>query len=106
MMGDDRLAQRRAAMIAAGYWRDKTILDHLDRAIECTPDKTAIVAIRSRGRTGEASDLQRDRSSLRYPSTAARRARRWPRRRRLVSVAELVGIFRAASRLPEAWCRQ
>lgn len=49
MMGDDRLAQRRAAMIAAGYWRDKTILDHLDRAIECTPDKTAIVAIRSEG---------------------------------------------------------
>ena len=49
MMGDDRLAQRRAAMIATGYWRDKTILDHLDRAIECTPDKTAIVAIRSEG---------------------------------------------------------
>jgi cyclohexanecarboxylate-CoA ligase len=49
MMGDDRLAQRRAAMIAAGYWRDKTILDHLDRAIECTPDKTAIMAIRSEG---------------------------------------------------------
>ena len=49
MTGDDRLAQRRAAMIAAGYWRDKTILDHLDRAIERTPDKTAIVAIRSEG---------------------------------------------------------
>lgn len=38
MTGDDRLAQRRATMIAAGYWRDKTILDHLDRAIERTPE--------------------------------------------------------------------
>ena len=36
MTGDDRLAHRRAEMIAAGYWRDKTILDHLDRAIERT----------------------------------------------------------------------
>ena len=34
-------------MIAAGYWRDQTLLDHLDRAIERTPDKIAIVAIRS-----------------------------------------------------------
>lgn len=50
MTGDARLAHRRAEMIAAGYWRDKTILDHLDRAIERTPDKTAIVAIRSEGR--------------------------------------------------------
>ena len=49
MTADDRLAQRRAAMTAAGHWRDKTILDHLDRVIERTPDKTAIVAIRSEG---------------------------------------------------------
>ena len=31
MTADDRLAQRRAAMTAAGHWRDKTILDHLDQ---------------------------------------------------------------------------
>jgi cyclohexanecarboxylate-CoA ligase len=44
MTADDRLAQRRA-----DHWRDKTILGHLDHAIERTPDKTAIVAIRSEG---------------------------------------------------------
>ncbi len=47
MMNNDSLARRRAAMIAAGYWRDQTLLDHLNRAIERTPDKAAIVAIRS-----------------------------------------------------------
>ena len=47
MTSNDNLARRRAAMIAAGYWRDQTLLDHLNRAIERTPDKTAIVAIRS-----------------------------------------------------------
>ncbi len=47
MMSNDSLARRRAAMIAAGYWCDQTLLDHLNRAIQRTPDKTAIVAIRS-----------------------------------------------------------
>ncbi|HXZ02695.1 MAG TPA: cyclohexanecarboxylate-CoA ligase [Stellaceae bacterium] len=43
----ETLSRRRAAMVAAGYWRDRTLLDHLDRAVAQTPDKTAIVAIRS-----------------------------------------------------------
>src|SRR4029077_10829235 len=47
MTSNDNLTRRRAAMIAAGYWRDQTLLDHLNRAIKRTPDKTAIVAIRS-----------------------------------------------------------
>lgn len=47
MMSNDRVARRRAAMIDAGHWRGQTLLDHLNRAIERTPDKTAIVAIRS-----------------------------------------------------------
>ena len=105
MTGDDRLAHRRAEMIAAGYWRDKTILDHLDRAIERTPDKTAIVAIGSEGGqekrlTYKAIDRLADILALRLAGLG------WPRRRHLLSVAELVGIFPAASRLFEAWCRQ
>jgi len=55
MTSNDRLARRRVAMIAAGYWPDQTLLDHLNRAIERTPDKTAIVAIRSE--TGEEKRL-------------------------------------------------
>ena len=47
MSTDERLAKRRSTMTAAGHWRDKTLLDHLDRAIKQSPDKTAIVAIRS-----------------------------------------------------------
>jgi cyclohexanecarboxylate-CoA ligase len=47
MTSNDNLTRRRAAMIAAGYWRDQTLLDHLNRAIKRTPDKTALVAIRS-----------------------------------------------------------
>jgi cyclohexanecarboxylate-CoA ligase len=47
MTSNDNLTRRRAAMIAAGYWRDQTLLDHLNRAIKRTPDKTAPVAIRS-----------------------------------------------------------
>ncbi len=44
---NDRLSKRRAAMTAAGHWRDETLLDHLGRALARTPDKTAIVATRS-----------------------------------------------------------
>jgi cyclohexanecarboxylate-CoA ligase len=47
MQRDLELAQRRAAMTAAGCWRDETLLDHLARAVARTPDKTAIVAVRS-----------------------------------------------------------
>jgi cyclohexanecarboxylate-CoA ligase len=43
----DRLAARRAAMRAAGHWRDETLLDHLARAVAARPDRTAIVARRS-----------------------------------------------------------
>jgi cyclohexanecarboxylate-CoA ligase len=47
----DRLLARRAAMRAAGHWRDETLLDHLARAVAATPDRLAIVARRSE--TGE-----------------------------------------------------
>lgn len=43
----ETLSRRRAAMVAGGYWRDHTLLDHLDRAVARTPDKTAIVAVRT-----------------------------------------------------------
>ncbi|WP_342640061.1 cyclohexanecarboxylate-CoA ligase [Rhodoligotrophos ferricapiens] len=38
---------RRTAMIAAGHWRDQTLLDHLARAVAATPEKLAVVAFRS-----------------------------------------------------------
>ncbi len=47
MTSNSTPAKRRAAMTAAGHWRDETLLDHLDRAVQSYPDKTAIVAIRS-----------------------------------------------------------
>ena len=47
MTSNSTRAKRRAAMIAAGHWRDETLLDHLDRAVARFPDKTAIVAVRS-----------------------------------------------------------
>jgi len=43
----DRLAQRRPAMREAGFWRDETLLHHLRNALAATPDKLAVVAIRS-----------------------------------------------------------
>jgi cyclohexanecarboxylate-CoA ligase len=52
---NDRLSKRRAAMTAAGHWRDETLLDHLGRALARTPDKTAIVATRSE--TGQETRL-------------------------------------------------
>lgn len=42
-------------MTAAGHWRDETLLDHLTRLVARTPDKTAIVAVRSE--TGEERRL-------------------------------------------------
>ncbi len=49
----DRLLARRALMVARGDWRDQTLLDHLARAVAATPDKTAVVAIRSDGTAAE-----------------------------------------------------
>ena len=43
----ERLMARRAQMVARGDWRDTTLLDHLARAVAKTPDRTAVVAIRS-----------------------------------------------------------
>lgn len=40
-------AERRAAMIAAGYWRDETLLDHLARHVACRPDKAAVIGYRA-----------------------------------------------------------
>ena len=38
--------QRRAQMIAAGAWQDKTIADYLDYAVAAVPDKAALVNYR------------------------------------------------------------
>ena len=38
---------RRSAMIAQGLWRDKTLLDHLDRVLAATPDKEALTVYRT-----------------------------------------------------------
>jgi len=40
------IAPRAAAMKAQGYWRDETILDHLQRTLRECPDKTAVAAYR------------------------------------------------------------
>ncbi|MFZ2868783.1 AMP-binding protein [Zavarzinia sp.] len=48
-------AYRRGEMVAKGYWRDLTLLDHLRRVVAETPDKTALVATRSE--SGEACRL-------------------------------------------------
>jgi non-ribosomal peptide synthetase component E (peptide arylation enzyme) len=45
----ERLMARRTPMIVRGDWRDVTLLDHLTHAVAKTPDKIAIVAIRSDG---------------------------------------------------------
>ncbi|MEJ2377548.1 MAG: cyclohexanecarboxylate-CoA ligase [Pseudolabrys sp.] len=47
MTNNSTPAKRRAAMTTARYWRDETLLDHLDRAVADFPEKTAIVAIRT-----------------------------------------------------------
>lgn len=47
-------ATRRAAMTAAGWWRDETLLDHFRRHRGATPDKLALVATRT-----EAGDSTR-----------------------------------------------
>jgi cyclohexanecarboxylate-CoA ligase len=44
-----RLLARRGAMVAGGFWRDETPLDHLARAVAARPERTAIVAQRSEG---------------------------------------------------------
>jgi cyclohexanecarboxylate-CoA ligase len=46
VQGND-IAIRGPAMRAQGFWRDETLLHHLDRAVARSPDKTAIVACRS-----------------------------------------------------------
>ena len=41
------LAERRAAMVAAGHWRDRTLLDDLKLHVAQTPGKTAIVGYKA-----------------------------------------------------------
>ena len=106
MTSNNTVAKRRAAMTAAGHWRDETLLDHLDRAVESSPDKTAIVAVRSDSGRGNAAELSRARPAVGRAGGAAGGARRRARRRRLLPAAELVAVFRAASRLPQARRRQ
>ncbi|MGN6584608.1 MAG: cyclohexanecarboxylate-CoA ligase [Rhizobiaceae bacterium] len=38
---------RRSAMTDQGLWRDKSLLDHLDRVLEISPDKEALVVYRT-----------------------------------------------------------
>lgn len=38
--------ERRAAMLQAGAWQNKTIVDYLDQAVAAVPDKAAMVAYR------------------------------------------------------------
>ena len=40
------LPPRRAASIAAGLWRDRTINDEIDACVATCPDKTALTAVR------------------------------------------------------------
>ncbi|TAM96284.1 MAG: cyclohexanecarboxylate-CoA ligase [Rhizobiaceae bacterium] len=40
-------ASRRSDMIAQGLWRDRTLLDHLDRVLHASPDKEALVVYRA-----------------------------------------------------------
>jgi len=42
---------RRQSMIAAGFWQDKTLLDYFRQWVAATPDKTAVVALRSGAET-------------------------------------------------------
>ena len=39
------IAPRRAAMIRAGYWRDKTVNDHFDAVLATRPDALAVSSI-------------------------------------------------------------
>ena len=47
MTQDLTAASRRAAMTAAGLWRDETLLDHFRRRVAEHPDKTAVVSART-----------------------------------------------------------
>lgn len=40
------LPPRRAAMVAAGHWRDRTVNDVLDEAVERAPERLALTAVR------------------------------------------------------------
>ena len=44
---DEDFMRRREAMVGAGYWRDRTLLDHLGEAVARTPDKQALVAFKA-----------------------------------------------------------
>lgn len=44
---DEEFAWRRDAMVGAGYWRDRTLLDYLEEAVSRTPDKEAVVAFKT-----------------------------------------------------------
>jgi len=44
-------AHRRAAMIKAGLWQDKTLLDHFGAVVAATPDKLALIAPRAESGT-------------------------------------------------------
>lgn len=41
--------ERRAAMLVAGAWQYRTLVDYLDQAVAAAPDKTALVAYRVAG---------------------------------------------------------
>ena len=39
------LPARRAAMVAQGHWRDRTINDYLDAAVAAAPEALALTAV-------------------------------------------------------------
>lgn len=47
-----KFAERRAAMLAAGHWRDRTLLDDLAVHAACSPDKLAIVSCKAHEQGG------------------------------------------------------
>ena len=99
----DAILLRRAAtaMIVAGFWRDRTINDDLDRVSSSCPDKMGLIAVV--GRAGDTSRLtyremaaMADRIAVGLHSSASQQ------RRRLDAIAELVGIhavYLACSRI-------
>lgn len=47
-----KFAERRSTMIAAGHWRDRTLLDDLAVHVAGTPDKVGIVSYKAHEQTG------------------------------------------------------
>ena len=51
---------RRAAMVAQGFWHDRTINDDLDACVAACPDKLALSPLQVESGDGHALHLPRD----------------------------------------------